>query len=81
MHANSKDGNGEFNWRVVIPFLYPNSKVGNVAVSVYDYNSLSSNEMIGSNVINIKKYLGRVQRTKTTVEFPRDWLEMSKKIN
>jgi hypothetical protein len=77
VHAASKDGNGQFNWRVVIQFQYPNPKVGNITISVYDYNSISKNELIGSNVINIKKFLARVQRSKSTVEFPRDWLNLS----
>lgn len=76
VHSDSKDGNGKFNWRIVIPFKYPNSKTS-ITISVFDNNLVGSNEMICSNVINIKKYLNRVHRTKTAVEFPRDWLPLS----
>ena len=76
-HADSKDGNGVFNWRVVIPFDYPNNKTS-ITISVYDWNLTSSNEMIGSNVINIKHLLNRAHRTNSLVEFPRGWLPLSK---
>jgi hypothetical protein len=76
-HCDSKDGNGKFNWRVVIPYRYPNNKTS-VTVSVFDWNKLSSDDMLCSNVINIKKYLNRLHRTKSSVEFQRDWLPMSK---
>jgi predicted DNA binding CopG/RHH family protein len=77
VHNNSKDGNGQFNWRVVIPFKYPNNKTS-ITVSVFDHNLVGSNEMVASNVINIKKYLNRVHRNKAVVLFPRDWLPLSK---
>ncbi len=77
VHSDSKDGNGIFNWRVVIPFKYPHNKTS-ITVSVFDSNLIGSNEMISSNVINIKKYFNRLHRTKTAVEFPRDWLPLSK---
>lgn len=80
VHSDSKDGNGKFNWRIVMPFKYPNNK-SSITVSIYDWNGLTSNNLISSNVINIKKYLNRVHRTKTAVDFPRDWLPMSNIIN
>lgn len=75
VHSNSKDGNGQFNWRIVIPFKYPNNKTS-ITVSVFNWN-LTGNDLISSNVINIKKYLNRVHKTKSAVEFPRDMLPMS----
>jgi hypothetical protein len=49
-----------------------------LTITLYDHNKLSNNEIIGSNNLNLKKYLNKIHKTKTTVEIPREWITLDK---
>lgn len=74
-HNKSKDGVGEFNWRIVIPFYFPSIKT-NMNISVFNDNLISKDEIVSFVNLNLKDLLYKIHKNKNPVDFPRQWLAL-----
>ena len=77
VHGNSKDGNGEFNWRFVVPFVYP-SNATNITFQVFDKPMLGGGTLVGTISLNAKKWFAKVSREKEGMDIPRQDLPLRK---
>ena len=63
IHYNSRDGNGEFNWRmkfrIDMPVEYPRIKI-----QIYDFD-VTSDEAIGETTLNLRSSIKLLQRNGT----------------
>lgn len=78
VHHNSKDGKGVFNWRFVYPYTFPR-KINTMKLMIYNYNALSTSDLIGEKTLDMLPRFKKVHRTKQTIDIERDWLKLSKK--
>ena len=73
VHYNSKDGKGEFNWRmkfrIALPCEFPRLKF-----QVYDYSPFGTT-IIGENILSLAKTMGRIQK-EGEIEIPKTWLNL-----
>jgi len=76
-HHNSKDGRGIFNWRFVYSFYFP-KKVNTLKLMIYNYNALTSSELIGEKTLDMLSLYKKIHRTKNTIVNERDWIKLSK---
>lgn len=73
VHYNSKDGRGEFNWRmkfkVSMPCQFPRLKF-----QVYNY-SILGDSIIGENTLSLQKTLNKLQK-EGEIEIPKAWINL-----
>jgi hypothetical protein len=58
-HNGSKDGAGQFNWRMKFPFIWP-CPFPRIKLTVYDMNAFSSDESIGEAIVSLKRVTNRL---------------------
>ncbi|CAI2387752.1 unnamed protein product [Moneuplotes crassus] len=72
-HYNSKDGRGEFNWRMKFPIELP-CEFPRLKIQVYGFGVIT-NEIIGENTINIQKALQNLVK-EGSIEIPNTWINL-----
>ena len=72
-HYNSKDGRGEFNWRMKFPIELP-CEFPRLKIQVYGFGVIT-NEIIGENTINIQKALANLLK-EGEIEIPNTWINL-----
>jgi hypothetical protein len=51
---SSEDGNGEFNYRMRFPFIWP-CAFPRMKICVYDMNKFSGNDSVGEATISLRR--------------------------
>eukprot|EP00928_Gymnodinium_smaydae_P013524 TRINITY_DN14930_c0_g1_i1.p1 TRINITY_DN14930_c0_g1~~TRINITY_DN14930_c0_g1_i1.p1 ORF type:complete len:1551 (-),score=396.30 TRINITY_DN14930_c0_g1_i1:68-4687(-) len=74
VHMGSKDGNAEFNWRIVFPHIVMPTKGCTLEFKVYDNNLLSGDIFIGSVQIDLRRYVEKVAKEMDMISRPADLL-------
>lgn len=74
-HNNSKDGKGEFNYRLIFDFLYPSNKT-NLNMYIYNDHTLSKDDVLGSVTIDMKKYFNKILNTKQEIIIEKEWVDL-----
>lgn len=74
-HNNSKDGIGEFNYRIVIPFYYPSNKT-NLNISIFNDNIITKDEILGFANLDMRKYYANIHKSKMTYEIAKEWVPL-----
>jgi len=80
VHHNSKDGKGIFNWRFVYSFFFP-KKINTIKLMIYNYNPISTSELIGEKTLDMLSLYKKIHRTKATIVNDKDWIKLSILIN
>jgi hypothetical protein len=74
-HLGSKDGDGQFNWRMKFPFIWP-CPFPRLILSVYDMNAFTSDECMGEATVSLKRITGRLS-TDGSYEMPPTKVKLS----
>ena len=69
-HMGSKDGFGEFNWRMLFKIILPSSSP-RLVMGIFQRSLLGSDTAIGESIIDLSKLFREVHKAKAEKKLPR----------